>query len=142
MKLPWRSTSIETSTAFCWAPNAHASSNLSSSSTSMLSPSETSFAEHESENKPNLFTQEALNELCRDLDLSKNKSGRKSLEIFCRALQQFLGGKRSDNYEDIVANMLTWKLQITWISNVSENSYLSFPSRIFPKWFWWCKRWT
>lgn len=50
------------------------SSNMSSSSASMLSTSDTSFAEHESENKPNLFTQETLNDLCRDLDLSKDKS--------------------------------------------------------------------
>ena len=50
------------------------SSNLSSSSDSMLSSSDTSFDEHDSENKPNLFTQEALNDLFRDLDLSKDKS--------------------------------------------------------------------
>ena len=40
----------------------------------MLSSSDTSFDEHDSENKPNLFTQEALNDLFRDLDLSKDKS--------------------------------------------------------------------
>ena len=50
------------------------SSNLSSSSDSMLSSSDTSFDEHDSENKPNFFTQEALNDLFRDLDLSKDKS--------------------------------------------------------------------
>ena len=49
-------------------------SNASSSSASMLTCSDASYCEQESGNKPLLFTQEALNDLCRDLDLSKDKS--------------------------------------------------------------------